>query len=163
MANPTPAAEIIAYYERGGETTRLSADTGLLEFLRTQDVLRRLLPPPPAAVLDVGGGSGVHAAWLAADGHAVHLIDPVAAHVAQAAALPGVTSEVGDARALPSGDAAAAAVLLLGPLYHLPDRADRVRALAEARRAVRPGGLVVAATINRLAAVHDMSRQDRFG
>jgi SAM-dependent methyltransferase len=53
-------------------------------------------------------------------------------------------------------------VLLLGPLYHLPDRADRVRALAEARRAVRPGGLVVAATINRLAPVHDMSRVDRF-
>ncbi|MGW4470761.1 hypothetical protein ACWENQ_13905 [Nonomuraea sp. NPDC004354] len=37
----------------------------------------------------------------------------------------------------------------------MAERADRVRALAEARRAVRPGGLVAAATINRFAAVHD--------
>ncbi|GIH74460.1 hypothetical protein Plo01_08890 [Planobispora longispora] len=59
------------------------------------------------------------------------------------------------ARHLPVPDASVDAVLLLGPLYHLAERADRVRALTEARRAVRPGGLVAAATINRYAAVHD--------
>jgi hypothetical protein len=46
-------------------------------------------------------------------------------------------------------------VLLLGPLYHLADRADRVRALTEARRAVRLGGLVAAATITRYSSIHD--------
>lgn len=68
----------------------------------------------------------------------------------------------GDARALPAADRAYDVVLPLGPLYHLLDRGDRVRALAEARRVVRPGGLVVAATINRLAGVHDMTRRGRF-
>ena len=47
------------------------------------------------------------------------------------------------------------AVLLLGPLYHLTERADRVRALAEARRVVRPGGVVVAAAISRFASTVD--------
>ncbi|WP_316755694.1 methyltransferase domain-containing protein [Streptomyces herbicida] len=40
-------------------------------------MLRRLLPAAPAHVLDVGGGSGVHAQWLVRDGHTVELLDPV--------------------------------------------------------------------------------------
>jgi SAM-dependent methyltransferase len=46
-------------------------------------------------------------------------------------------------------------VLLLGPLYHLVERADRVRALAQARRVARPGGIVVAAAISRYASFMD--------
>jgi SAM-dependent methyltransferase len=149
-------AEIRAYYDKGGEDTRLhDHPAGRLEFLRTRDVLRRVLPPAPAAVLDVGGGSGVHARWLAADGYAVHVIDPVPRHVAAAAALPGVSAERGDARQLAAPDAAYDVVLLLGPLYHLLERADRVRALEQARRVCRPGGLVAAATISRYAPLYD--------
>lgn len=51
--------EIEAYYRRMGEVTRLAEGGGQLEFLRTRDVLARVLPPPPAAVLDVGGATGV--------------------------------------------------------------------------------------------------------
>ncbi|MFF8958068.1 class I SAM-dependent methyltransferase [Streptomyces sp. NPDC014894] len=153
--SPVLREEILAYYERGKEDGRLRTGVGRLELWRTQDVLRRLLPEPPATILDVGGGSGVHAAWLAGDGHRVEVIDPVPLHVEQAAALPGVTARAGDARALPVPDGSAEVVLMLGPLYHLTERRDRVRALAEARRAVRPGGLVVAATINRFAGLHD--------
>jgi len=46
-------------------------------------------------------------------------------------------------------------VLLLGPLYHLPEAADRARALSEARRVVRPGGVVLAAAISRFASTVD--------
>ncbi|MFC6084767.1 class I SAM-dependent methyltransferase [Sphaerisporangium aureirubrum] len=147
--------ELLAYYEQGREHDRLRTGRGRLEFWRTQDVLRRVLPPAPARVLDVGGGTGVHAEWLVADGYTVELLDPIPAHVEQAARLPGVTARTGDARDLPVPDASADAVLLLGPLYHLAHRDDRVRALAEARRAARPGGVVAAATINRHAAVLD--------
>ncbi|WP_445283152.1 class I SAM-dependent methyltransferase [Streptomyces sp. DSM 118148] len=152
---PALAEEIAEYYGRDGEDGRLRSGAGRLELWRTQDVLRRLLPPAPARVLDVGGGSGVHAQWLAADGYAVELVDPVPLHIARAARLPGVTARLGDARALDAPDASADVVLLLGPLYHLPERADRVRALTEAHRVLRPGGLIVAATINRFAGVHD--------
>ncbi|MFC4121656.1 class I SAM-dependent methyltransferase [Nonomuraea zeae] len=147
--------ELLAYYEQDREHGRLRAGRGRLEFWRTQDVLRRVLPPAPARVLDVGGGTGVHAEWLAADGHDVELLDPVPLHVRRARELAGVTARQGDARRLPVPDESVDVVLLLGPLYHLTERADRVKALAEARRAVRPGGLVVAATISRYSAVHD--------
>ncbi|MEU1479365.1 methyltransferase domain-containing protein [Streptomyces sp. NPDC005760] len=162
---PRMREEILAYYAQGKEDARLregGAPAGRLEFWRTQDVLRRLLPPAPARVLDVGGGSGVHAQWLARDGYAVELVDPVPLHVEQASRLPGVTARLGDARELAAPDASFDVVLLLGPLYHLPERADRLTALAEARRVLRPGGLVVAATINRYAQLHDLLREERY-
>jgi SAM-dependent methyltransferase len=148
-------AEVRAYYERGGEAVRLAGGQGLLERLRTQDILRRVLPEPPARVLDVGGATGGYAGWLAGLGYEVDLVDPLPRHVAAAAALPGVTARVGDARELDVPDGWADAILPLGPLYHLIYRADRVAALAEARRAVRPGGVVVAAAISRYASLHD--------
>ena len=60
---------------------------------------------------------------------------------------------IGDARRLEDADGSADVVLLLGPLYHLVEKDDRVRALAEARRVVRPGGVVVAAAIGRHASL----------
>lgn len=152
---PRLREEILAFYNRGAEDRRLRAGRGRLELLRTQDVLRRVLPSAPADVLDVGGGSGVHAAWLAADGYRVALIDPVPLHVRQAGGLPGVRARIGDARALGEPPGSTDVVLMLGPLYHLPQRDERILALRQAVRVLRPGGLLVAATINRYAALHD--------
>lgn len=145
--------EIVAYYQRGVELDRLSAGVGQLEFLRTRDVLARVLPGPPASVLDVGGATGVYAAPLAAEGYRVHVVDPVPEHVSASARLPGVSASVGDARCLAMADASVDAVLLLGPLYHLTSGAERVSAWREAGRVVRPGGVVVAATISRFASL----------
>lgn len=156
------AEEVVAYYARGLERDRLASGTGALEFARTQALLTRYLPPPPGIVVDVGGGPGRYAAWLAARGYRVHLVDPVPLHVEQARAAatdrPGATlasAEVGDARSLHLPDASADAVLLLGPLYHLPERGDRLQALAEARRVCRRGGVVIVAAISRFASTLD--------
>jgi SAM-dependent methyltransferase len=46
-------------------------------------------------------------------------------------------------------------VLLLGPLYHLVDAMDRQKALAEAFRLLRPGGVLIAAGISRWASLLD--------
>lgn len=81
-------------------------------------------------MLDVGGGPGTHARWLAEDGYRVHLVDPVPRHIAEAEAS-GCSVELGDARALSARDDSYDVVLLLGPLYHLVDAADRRTALAE--------------------------------
>ncbi|GAA3381995.1 class I SAM-dependent methyltransferase [Cryptosporangium minutisporangium] len=156
------SARIQAYYEQGGELTRLDVENGRLEFLRTQDVLRRVLPAPPGRVLDVGGATGVHARWLAEAGYDVRLVDPVPLHVAHAATIPGVDAVRGDARRLDEPDDAYQATLLLGPLYHLTDRAERLAALREAVRVTAPGGVVAAATISRHAGLWDALRRRRY-
>lgn len=147
-------AEVLAHYAEGQEHGRLTSAPSL-ELLRTQVLLERFLPAPPARVLDVGGGSGVYASWLSARGYQVHLIDPVPLHREQAKADGRFTVAAGDARSLAEDDGSYDAVLLLGPLYHLTERADRVRALAEARRVARPGGIVAAAVISRYASALD--------
>jgi hypothetical protein len=50
-------------------------------------------------------------------------------------------------------------VLLLGPLYHLRNDADRRRAVDEAWRIAATGGVVFAAGINRLAYLRDLFRE----
>ena len=142
------------YAQEPREDTRLTRSMhGRLEYLRTQELLRRALPQPPAQVLDVGGGTGVHAQWLAADGYNVHVVDVVPDHVEAAATLPGVTAELGDARRLRTPDGSVDVVLLLGPLYHLIDAVDRAQALAEGCRVLRPGGVLAAACISRYVSV----------
>ncbi|MGH8876026.1 MAG: class I SAM-dependent methyltransferase [Stackebrandtia sp.] len=163
MNDSTLAPEVLAYYDRGGEASRLAdSASGRLEFLRTQDILRRVLPPAPAGILDVGGGHGVHATWLAADGHEVLLVDPVESQVAAASRHPGVKAQLGDARNLSQPADHADATLLLGPLYHLQTREERLTALREAKRVTRPGGIVAVATINRYSAWLDAARRHFF-
>ena len=121
--------DVIWYYESYDEKGRLGRGSGALEFARMQDLIGRFLAPPPGVVLNVGGGPGRYACWLAAKGYQVHLLDAVPRLVEQARAAsaaqpdcPLAGATVGDARLLPHGAASADAVLLMGPLYHLPER-----------------------------------------
>ncbi len=157
-----PLHDVIWHYESVSEELRLQQGPSRLELARTQELLSRYLPPPPAVVLDVGGGPGAYACWLARQGYEVHLIDLVPLHVEQARRAseaqldhPLASASVGDARHLERGDASADAVLLLGPLYHLTERADRVQVLNEARRVIGHGGRVLSAAISRFASVLD--------
>src|SRR5664280_3759092 len=86
---------IIEYYSQGQEQDRLNT-IGRLEFLRTQELLERHLPPPPASIVDIGGGAGIHALPLQAMGHNVTLIDPVELHVHQAEEAGVVNARIGD-------------------------------------------------------------------
>jgi ubiquinone/menaquinone biosynthesis C-methylase UbiE len=153
-------AEIAGHYASVPEQQRLGPWN--LERVRTWELLGRHLPAPPAVVLDVGGAAGVYALPMAAQGYEVHLVDPLALHVEQALrasseqpAAPLANATVGDARQLAHPDASVDAALLLGPLYHLTNRVDRISALAEARRVLRPGGVLAAAAISRFASTCD--------
>lgn len=159
---PRLAGQILEHYgEDAVERDRLEK-YARLEFVRTKEIISRHLPKKRMAILDVGGGPGGYALWLAKLGHSVRLVDPVPLHVEQAnAAFQAANCEtlanatVGDARALEFEDESAGAVVLMGPLYHLVRRADRVKALREAHRTLKPGGLLFAAMISRFASAFD--------
>jgi len=153
---------IESHYGTGYERARLfPGGRPSLEYVRSMELLERLLPAPPARVLDVGGGPGTYAAPLASRGYQVHLVDPVPLHVEQArqaaAADPAAsfTAALGDARELAEPDESQDAVLLFGPLYHLTEAAHRRRALAQARRVLSGGGRLLAMAVCRFASLLD--------
>jgi SAM-dependent methyltransferase len=154
-------SRVLAHYAAGLEEQRLETGPSRLEHARTLEILERYLPPAPGRIADVGGGPGRYAAWLATRGYDVDLLDLSPLHVEQAserfrrAALTGARAEQGDARELPYAEGSRDAVLLMGPMYHLPERPDRISALQEAFRVLRSGGVLVAAFISRFASLLD--------
>jgi SAM-dependent methyltransferase len=160
----TEDAQMRAYYEQGKERDRLVGSKGALEFERTIEILQRRMPPAPAAVADIGGGPGRYALWLAELGYTVQHRDLMELHVNQLQAFgsPSIQTAVGDARNLDLPDSSVDAVLLLGPLYHLPEREDRIQTLEEARRIVRAGGPIFIAAISRWAPRLDGVLQERL-
>ncbi len=154
--------DVVAHYELGLEESRLFVDgRPRLEHVRTLELLDRLLPPSPANVLDVGGGTGVYAVALAQRGYRVHVVDPIESHVnrvreaARDLDLPTITASLGDARDLTEFRRGYDATLLLGPLYHLPDPEDRHQALVQAVSATAPRGVIIAVGISRYASLID--------
>ena len=156
--------EIVAHYEQGDEIQRLSSSLGQLEDTRMRELITRHLPETPAVVYDVGGGPGGYACWLARRGYEVHLVDPVPLHVEQASAAsqaqpdhPIAELRVGDARHLDRADNSVDVVLIMGPLYHLTERNQRIAALQESYRILRKGGIIFAVAISRYAStLHGM-------
>lgn len=165
---PVPP-EMFEHYSTGYEAQRLQQGASQIERVRTQEIITRYIPQPPAIVFDTGGGPGIYAFWLAKQGYEVHLIDATPLHIERArqTALtlpdtPLAEIEVGDARNVKRADSSVDVVLLMGPLYHLTQREDRLAALREAYRILKPGGILFAAAISRFASALDGLRQAWF-
>ena len=163
---PSLPSEFYEHYSSGYESQRLEGGTSQIELARTQELVMRYIPPPPAVIFDVGGGPGVYARWLAKLGYEVHLVDAMPLHVELARQAsqgqpdtPLASIEVGDARSLTRPDSSVDVALLFGPLYHLTERADRLAALREAHRILRPGGILLAVGISRFTSTLDGIRQ----
>lgn len=158
--------DVARYYAQAPEEDRLKYGAALLEEARTRELIQRYAPGPPAVVLDVGGGAGAYSFWLGDLGYTVHLLDAAPRLIAEAQrrAQKGqlASSSVADARALEFRDSQADIVLLLGPLYHLTEAADRAKALAESQRVLKPGGWFFGAVISRWASALDGLARDLF-
>ncbi|MFC1838422.1 class I SAM-dependent methyltransferase [Thermodesulfobacteriota bacterium] len=164
--SPLPE-DVITHYASGYEANRLEISDGKIDRERTRELLERFLPPVPATVYDIGGGTGKHACWLARRGYEVHLIDIVPLHVElarqESARQPEhqlASAEVGDACSLDWDDSSADAALLFGPLYHLTEKGDRLKALSEAYRVLKTGGVLLAVGISRFASTLDGLRSE---
>jgi ubiquinone/menaquinone biosynthesis C-methylase UbiE len=91
----------------------------------------------------------------------MHLLDAAKFHVDTATKIsitenkPLASITHGDARELPYDDEQFDMVLLFGPLYHLQEKSDRVKSIAEAKRVLKKNGVLLAATISRHASLFD--------
>ena len=143
------------------EDTRLDLESNRLEKIRTLDILRHYLPKPPAVILDIGGATGVYSFILSELRYDIHLIDIIPLHITLAKEKNNSfkhklkSIELGDARHLEFPDHFADAVLLFGPLYHIVDKQERLNALKEAYRVLKPGGLIFSTGISRYASLID--------
>jgi SAM-dependent methyltransferase len=144
------------YYDDAPDREWERFDHHPLEFEVTKRLLSRHLGKRPLEILDVGGGPGRYSLWLAQEGHRVSLVDLSPGNVAFARAKAqelGITIEecaVGNALDLGpvTGGRTFDAVLLLGPLYHLLEESERIRAVDQALGCLRPGGLFAAGFIS---------------
>lgn len=156
---PTINPSLYEYYSEGNEKDRLIEHR--LEKDRTFRILKRFLPPAPATIFDVGGATGVYAFPLAKAGYDVHLMDPIPLHIKQAkeeakkSKCQLASYSVGDARNIERENNSADVVLFFGPLYHLTAHEDRIQALSEAYRVLKPTGLLFAVAIARFASLMD--------
>ena len=157
MADPDEVARL---YDAAPERELHRLDERRVEFGVTCRALEEFLPPPPATILDVGSGPGRYAFYLISRGYSVSLVDvsreclSLAEREAARLDLPLGDVVHGDATDLSSfSEAVFDAVLSLGPLYHLKGETARERAVKEALRVVRPGGIIFSAFLNRYSAV----------
>ena len=164
--SPIPE-ELANHYVSGYEANRLQIGAGILDRERSRELMQRFLPPAPATILDIGGGPGGHALWLAKHGYEVHLIDITPLHVQLASEAskrqveaPLASINIGDACSLTWNDETVDAVLLFGPLYHLTDKEDRLTSLKEAFRVLKTNGVLLAVGISRFASMFDGLRQE---
>ncbi len=146
---------IYDFYNNGAEIGRLERGLGIVEFHRTKEILSRYIDGGKV-IYDIGGGIGMYAAWLAKKDNEVHLIELAENAVAYAKANMmkdcRFVAETGNALNVNRADESADVVLLMGPLYHLRRRDDRLQALREAFRVLRKDGLLVAAGISKFSS-----------
>ncbi|WP_449437156.1 class I SAM-dependent methyltransferase [Pedobacter steynii] len=141
------------FYNTSNEDTRLQTGLGPLEFERNKILIQQYINGERLRIADIGGGTGHYSSWLASLGHEVVLVDPVPRHIEKAKGKPGrFRAVLGEARDLPLESCKYDVVILHGPLYHLQDQNDRLLAIREARRVLRPGGLVLGFAITHSAS-----------
>jgi ubiquinone/menaquinone biosynthesis C-methylase UbiE len=166
-------SKIYEYYAHQIEANRLDMEGFKLEGIRTKEIIERYLQKENLEILDVGGGAGYYSFWLQEKGHQVSLVDLSPTNIdlvkerCQSIRNPLKRIEIGDAVNLNFSNDQFDIVLLLGPLYHLTDRDDRIKALSEARRVLKQGGVLIAAVITRYASLidgfqRDLVHDDRF-
>ena len=158
--------KIQQYYSNDIEKERLELDIFKLEAIRTREIIGRYLIKDNMRIADIGGGAGYYAFWLQKMGHQVSLIDLSERNIelvneySKKSGVRLTKAEAGDATNLKFEDGQFDLVLLLGPLYHLTDKKERIKALSEVKRILKPGGCVLAAIISRYASLFDGFKRD---
>ena len=154
----TDFEKVKSYYSVFNEWGRLDAPEGKLEFELTMPLITSRLPNN-AKILDLGGGPGRYTIELAKLGHSLHLAD-LSQTLLDEAKKRIVEQEIKNVKSINQvnavdlsiyADSSFDTILLLGPLYHLADEAERRSCIMEVKRVLKPNGFVFAAFIPYLS------------
>lgn len=158
-------SNIEKHYNKHPEDLRLLRRHGIVEFETTMHHLRRFLKPG-MHLLDIGAGTGRYTSALMAEGYDVKAVELVKRNINVFLEREPTANVVqGDARDMPFIPTASADItLLLGPLYHLIGDEEKLKALNEAKRVTKPGGLIfVAYLMNEYSILSYCFDEDRMG
>lgn len=153
--------EIVEFYGKYNEEKRLLTPYGRVEYLVTMHFIHKWINERSGLrILDIGAGTGRYAIPLSEEGHDVTAVDLTPYNIGilrQKAERLGVslTARIGNAlRLKKEEDDAYDLVFLFGPMYHLFSEEEKVDALREAKRVLKPGGkLFVSYIMNDFAVV----------
>lgn len=139
---------LINYYNKFNEEKRLNSRHGQVEFITSLKYIHEYLKGMnDPKILDVGAGCGRYSILLADEGYDVTAVElvkhnlrviekkskKVKAYQANAIDLSKFKSETFDL------------VLLFGPMYHLCNKNDKIKALLEAKRVTKKNGIIMVA------------------
>ena len=139
---------LIEYYNKFNEDKRLTRRHGKIEFITSLKYIHEYLKNfENPKILDVGAGTGKYSIALADEGYDVTAVElvkhnlrvieknstKVKVFLGNAIDLSRFDSEVFDM------------VLLFGPMYHLYDEKDKIKALEEAKRVLKKNGVILVA------------------
>lgn len=138
--------QIDRHYNKHREELRLQRRHGIVEFEVTMHHLRRFLQQGHL-ILDIGAGTGRYTSALMAEGYQVKAVELVRRNIETFLKYEPTADVVqGDARDLSFiADNTADVTLFLGPLYHLIGEEEKLKALNEAKRITKPGGVIFVA------------------